>query len=152
MVRERDCIMMTDRLYMHSCKKYINTQRFSSIQAFYAVTSRSTASNPSRNMWAWWGWKMRAGRKRIVDAPQIPIWNPMCRQPTSSDQKLYIFLFIIVLTSVSQQCDQLCSCINVTAVYSTESSSSSCTVEHRGVAILFVCERERERRIDKIIH
>lgn len=61
--------------------------------------SLSVASSPSKNMWAWWGWKMRAGRKRILVSPQPPVWKPKERLAT-----------IISFTLVSKVTGQGCKC------------------------------------------
>ena len=61
--------------------------------------SLSVASSPSKNMWAWWGWKMRAGRKRMLVSPQPPVWKPKERLAT-----------IISLTLVSKVTGPGCKC------------------------------------------
>lgn len=65
----------------------------------YVAMSLSVASSPSKNMWAWWGWKMRAGRKRILVSPQPPVWKPKERLAT-----------IISFTLVSKVTGQGCKC------------------------------------------
>lgn len=66
---------------LHFCGREIAARLHQSVLCFHSQSifnynSCNVLSKVSRRMSAWWGWKMRAGRKRSEFVPQVPSKTP----------------------------------------------------------------------------